>query len=220
MCYLLKACFLLTVFFFASIFFLHSQQNVLIKTNKGDIKIKLYKETPQHSENFLQLVKDNFYDSTLFHRVIANFMIQGGDPNSKNAGSSAILGHGGTSYTLPAEINNAFIHKKGALAAARQGDNVNPQRRSSGSQFYLVVGSKYPRKYLEKFEETRGEAYTEEQKIIYEKQGGTPHLDGQYTVFGEVIDGLEIVDLISAVPTNKADRPMEDVYILDMLIVK
>lgn len=196
-----------------------AQQKVLIETNKGNIKIKLYEETPLHAENFIKLIKKDFYDSTLFHRVIANFMIQGGDPDSKNASSGATLGNGGPGYTIPAEINNKYIHKKGALAAARQGDNVNPERRSSGSQFYIVVGRQYPRKYLSRFEEVRGEPYTEEQMKAYETIGGTPHLDGQYTVFGEVIEGMEIVDKISAVPTNKMDRPIEDVIITDIKLI-
>ena len=209
----------LIIVFFAAVSFSNAQQKVLIKTNKGDIEVKLYEETPLHAENFINLIKKDFYDSTLFHRVIADFMIQAGDPNSKNAASDATLGHGGPGYTIPAEINNKFIHKKGALSAARQGDNVNPERRSSGSQFYIVVGRKYPRKYLPRFEETRGEKYTEEQMKVYETIGGTPHLDGEYTVFGEVINGLEIVDQISVVETNKMDRPTEDVIITDIKLI-
>ena len=196
-----------------------AQQRVLIKTTQGDIKVKLYEDTPLHAQNFVKLVKEGFYDSTLFHRVIADFMIQGGDPNSKDASSGAVLGHGGPGYTIPAEISNKHIHKKGALAAARQGDDVNPKRASSGSQFYLVVGSKYPRKYMSRFEETRGEKYTEQQLSAYETLGGTPHLDGQYTVFGEVVSGMEVLDKIAVMETDKMDRPTKDVVITDIKII-
>jgi peptidyl-prolyl cis-trans isomerase B (cyclophilin B) len=185
----------------------------------GDITVKLYKETPQHRSNFLKLAQQDFYDSTLFHRVIRDFMIQGGDPQSRGGGEG-MMGSGGPGYTLPAEIDNQFIHKKGALAAARQGDNVNPERESSGSQFYIVVGRQYPQQYMPRFEETRREPYTEEQKKLYETVGGTPHLDGQYTVFGEVVSGMEVVDKIVAVETGKADRPGQDVFILEMEVMK
>lgn len=198
---------------------LSAQQKVLIQTSKGDIVLKLYEETPVHRDNFIKLVKEGFYDSTLFHRVIANFMVQGGDPQSKNASANRLLGNGGPGYTLEAEIKKEFIHKKGALAAARQPDNTNPKRRSSGSQFYLVQGRTYPKQYLSRFEEERETPYTEEQKEIYANIGGTPHLDGQYTVFGEVVSGLTVVDDIAAVTTNNADRPTKDVVITKMKLI-
>lgn len=198
---------------------MHAQQKVLISTSVGDITIMLYDDTPEHRDNFIKLVNKGFYDSTLFHRVIKDFMIQGGDPQSRNASPSKRLGHGGPGYTLKAEIRNKYIHKKGALAAARQPDDSNPNRRSSGSQFYLVQGRKYPKQYLERFEEARGEAYSEKHKEIYQSIGGTPHLDGQYTVFGEVINGLELIEQIAAVETKFADRPVKDVYIIKMKLI-
>lgn len=198
---------------------LHSQQKVLIKTSAGDLVVQLYDETPEHKANFIKLVKKGFYDSTLFHRVIKDFMIQGGDPQSHPSKKSTVLGNGGPGYTLPAEIDNQFIHKKGALAAARQGDQMNPQRRSSGSQFYIVEGRKYPSQYMGRFAETREEAYTEEQLKLYETLGGAPHLDGQYTVFGEVVSGLGIVDRIGEMETDSKDRPKEDVYVIKMKLL-
>lgn len=185
----------------------------------GTLVVKLYDETPIHRDNFIKLVKDGFYDSTLFHRVIADFMIQGGDPQSKNAKANRLVGRGGPGYTLEAEIHPQFIHKKGALAAARQPDNTNPNRRSSGSQFYIVEGRPYPQQYLNRFEETRGEAYTQEQKKVYEEKGGTPHLDGQYSIFGEVVSGLSVVDEIAASNTNDQDRPLKDVRIITMKLI-
>ena len=198
----------------------YCQQLVSIVTSKGEIIVKLYDETPKHKSNFIRLVQEGFYDSTLFHRVIKDFMIQGGDPLSKNSSRYTRLGSGGPGYTLEAEIKPQFIHKKGALAAARLADDENPKRRSSGSQFYIVEGSKYPRKYLPRFEEKNKITYTEKDRIAYESLGGTPHLDGQYTVFGEVVKGLDIVDAISLVKTNRADRPMENIYILKTKLIK
>lgn len=214
-----KLVFILATFLLIGCLSLHSQQKVLIQTSAGDIVVQLYDATPEHKANFIKLVKKGFYDSTLFHRVIKDFMIQGGDPLSHPSKGSSILGNGGPGYTLPAEIDNQFIHKKGALAAARQGDQMNPQRRSSGSQFYIVEGRKFPAKYMDRFAETRGEAYTEEQLKIYENLGGTPHLDGQYTVFGEVVSGLGIVDRVSEMETNPNDRPKEDVYVVKMKLL-
>ncbi|MDR1878097.1 MAG: peptidylprolyl isomerase [Bacteroidales bacterium] len=164
---------------------------VLLKTNMGDMKIKLYNETPLHRDNFVKLVKEKYYDGLLFHRVIPNFMIQGGDPDSRNAPAGKRLGMGGPGYTIPAEIVPQFTHKKGALAAARMGDQVNPKKESSGSQFYIVHNN-----------------------------NGTPHLDGAYTVFGEIIEGMDIIDKIAMVKTDAADRPTEDVIILSATIVK
>lgn len=191
-----------------------------MQTSKGELIIKLYDETPIHKANFIKLVEKGYYDSLLFHRVINDFMIQGGDPRSKNASRYKQLGGGGPGYTLEAEINPKFIHKKGALAAARDPDDVNPKRRSVGSQFFIISGRKYPRKYMPRFEEGRGKKYTEEELIAYETLGGAPHLDGQYTIFGEVMKGLDIVDNIAAVKTNSVDRPLNDVYIIKMKLIK
>jgi len=247
---------------------------VVIETTEGTIKVKLYNETPLHKANFLKLVNESFYDGVLFHRVIKNFMIQTGDPDSKNAAAGARLGSGGPGYTVPAEINPLFFHKKGALAAARQGDQVNPNRESSGSQFYIVQGETFTDEELNLIEENanRGmvmplimkfiyaqgnEAYasrfekaqqaqnidslnalgaqvealiadqinalntfkfTPEQREVYKTIGGTPHLDGAYTVFGEVIEGLEIVDKIAATRTAAGDRPATDIKIISMKV--
>ena len=193
---------------------------VKMHTNYGDITLKLYNDTPQHRDNFLKLVEECFYDSTLFHRVIAGFMIQGGDPGSKNAGKGARLGAGGPGYTVPAEFRKDLIHKKGALAAARQGDQVNPQKRSSGSQFYIVVGRKWTADEMTMIEQQKGFKYTEEQREIYMNTGGYPFLDREYTVYGEVIDGLDIVNAISVADTNPADRPLQDIIIESVEIVE
>ena len=179
----------------------------------------LYNETPQHRDNFVKLVKEKFYNGTLFHRVISNFMIQGGDPESKNAKPGQMLGNGGPGYTVPAEFNTSLIHKKGALAAARQGDGVNPKKESSGSQFYIVQGKKTTRPELESIGKRNGITYTEEQIKTYETVGGTAFLDMNYTVFGEVIEGLDVIDKIAAVKKARGDRPVEDVKIT-MKIVK
>jgi peptidylprolyl isomerase len=255
-----------------------SQQkgDVIIHTDFGDIVVELYDDTPLHKENFIKLVEENFYDSLLFHRVIEKFMIQGGDPQSKNAKEGEMLGSGGPGYTIPAEITSNHIHKKGALSAARQGDQVNPEKRSSGSQFYIVQGQKYNDNQLKQFDQQREnlrmqslfneflqdtanadylkrlqDAYlaqdqktynsvieefypelekklnedtswklTEEQKEIYKTIGGTPHLDNDYTVFGEVIEGLDVIDKIAAVRTDKYDRPYEDVKMWAEVIKK
>jgi peptidyl-prolyl cis-trans isomerase B (cyclophilin B) len=183
---------------------------VIISTAYGDMKIKLYNETPQHRDNFIKLAKEGFYDGLLFHRVIKNFMIQGGDPNSKNAAPGQQLGSGGPGYTVPAEILPHLFHKKGVLSAARTGDQVNPQRRSSGSQFYLVQGKVYTEEELAGLE-ARGFVFSDAQKQAYTTIGGTPFLDAQYTVFGEVVEGLEVVDKIADVATAPGDRPLEDV---------
>lgn len=240
--------------------------NVKIQTTLGDITVRLYDETPLHRDNFLKLAKEGYYDGTLFHRVIKNFMIQGGDPESKNASADAMLGTGGPGYTIPAEILPQFCHKRGALAAARQGDEVNPERKSSGSQFYIVWGQTYNEgqvKQLGKQLQMQAEqqtfnklvaenrdkimtmrrnrdqeglmdlqndliaqtkalmagktfGLTPEQVEAYTTVGGTPHLDGQYTVFGEVTEGLDIVGKIQEVATRPGDRPKEDVKILSI----
>ena len=198
----------------------YAQVEVSILTNKGEIVVSLYEETPIHRDNFLKLVEKEFYDSILFHRVIKDFMIQAGDPGAKPSSKKKKFGGGGPGYTLEAEIMPQFIHKKGALAAARLGDDINPKRRSSGSQFYIVQGRTFQRKYMSTFEETRGAKYSEKELEIYETYGGTPHLDGQYTVFGEVVQGMNIVEEIARVKTNTADQPIEAIYIIKMKRIK
>ncbi|MCQ2242787.1 MAG: peptidylprolyl isomerase [Bacteroidaceae bacterium] len=234
--------------------------NVKISTSLGDIVVKLYDETPLHRDNFLKLAKEGYYDGTIFHRVIKNFMVQGGDPDSKNPQPNAQYGTGGPDYTIEAEIKPTLYHKRGALAAARTGDEVNPERRSSGSQFYIVWGDVYNEgqmgdlsKQMEMmaqqniFSRLAAEnkskimdlrrnrdregllalqdelvakakelakkegGLSEEQKQIYSTVGGTPHLDGQYTVFGEVTEGLDVVEKIQSTQTLRGDRPVEDI---------
>lgn len=235
---------------------------VLIKTPLGDITVRLYDETPLHRDNFLKLAREGYYDGTLFHRVIKNFMVQGGDPDSRGASPTAHLGAGGPDYTIPAEFNKSLIHKKGALAAARQGDEVNPEKRSSGSQFYIVTGEIYSAGKLTQLErqmaqqqlqnifnglvvenrsriielrknrdnaglmalqedlqkktyalaKEQGEPkYTPEQREVYTSIGGTPFLDQNYTVFGEVEEGLDVVEMIQLVRTQPGDRPVDDI---------
>jgi cyclophilin family peptidyl-prolyl cis-trans isomerase len=187
-----------------------TSQNVVkfvIHTDYGDMKGFLYNETPQHRDNFKKNVEQGYYDGLLFHRVISGFMIQGGDPDSRTAKAGQRLGSGGPGYTVPAEINPALIHKKGALSAARTGDQVNPQKASSGSQFYIVQGKKQTASQL-----SQGPMkYTDAQKQTYETIGGTPFLDGGYTVFGEISEGLEVIDKIAAVQKDASDRPVQDV---------
>jgi len=235
---------------------------VKISTTFGDITVKLYDETPLHRDNFLKLASEGYYNGTIFHRVIKDFMIQGGDPNSKNPTPEGRYGTGGPDYTIPAEILPNLFHKRGALAAARQGDEVNPERRSSGSQFYIVWGKTYNQgqigqldKQMQQMQaqnvfnklvaenksrimqlrrdrdreglmelqndlesqtyaiirEKGAQGLTPEQKEIYKTIGGTPHLDGQYTVFGEVTEGLDIVEKIQNTSTKPGDRPTEDI---------
>mgnify|MGYP002794681303 FL=1 len=238
---------------------------VKLETTMGNITVALYNETPKHRDNFIKLVKEGVYDSTLFHRVIKQFMIQAGDPDSKNASDTAMLGSGDVGYTIPAEFNPKFFHKKGVLAAARQGDDVNPEKASSGCQFYIVTGRKFTEPQLlgmeNKINEQHEEAlfdslarqhmkeiykmrkagdnagllelqdtleaqareladkeekfrFTPEQIKAYSTVGGAPHLDGSYTVFGEVTEGMEVVDNIEIAKTNRADRPIENIRIL------
>ena len=240
---------------------------VKIQTMLGDIVVRLYDETPIHRDNFMKLVKDGYYDGTLFHRVIKDFMIQGGDPDSKGAPAGKMLGVGGPDYTLEAEIKDGLFHKRGALAAARQGDEVNPERRSSGSQFYIVWGQVYNEGQLRQFskqlrmqkvqtafnnlaaahrdeimqmrrdrnrdglqalqekliaeaENEVGKAgLTDEQLKTYSSIGGTPHLDGQYTVFGEVEEGIDVVEMIQNSATGRADRPVDDIE-MRMIVIE
>ena len=244
---------------------------VKIETTVGDIKVKLYNETPKHRDNFIKLVKDGMYEGTLFHRVIKDFMIQAGDPDSKNAPKGKMLGAGDVGYTIPAEfVYPKFFHKKGALSAARPGDNVNPKKESSGCQFYIVTGKVYndstllsmesqmnenkinvifntlAQKHMKEIYKMRkandedglydlqeklfAEAqeiaakqpefhFTPEQIEAYTTVGGTPHLDGEYTVFGEVVEGMDVVDKIQQVKTDRSDRPEEDVKIIKATIL-
>lgn len=242
-----------------------------IKTSLGDIRVLLYDGTPKHRDNFIKLVNEGFYEGTLFHRVINKFMIQAGDPDSKGASAGKALGSGGPGYQIDAEIiYPTYYHKRGALAAARQGDQVNPQRKSSGSQFYIVTGDVVPAAQLSQLEAhvankqmqtifnglvqarmaeiqrmqaagdqaglqalqnelvalTEAEyaknpvAITEEMRNAYTTVGGTPHLDNDYTVFGEVVSGMDVVAKIENVKTGAMDRPVEDVKIISMTIVK
>ena len=246
---------------------------VLISTNLGDIKIRLSEQTPLHSENFIKLIEQKYYDSLLFHRVINNFMIQGGDPQSKHAMPGKTLGEGGPAYTIPAEFVDTLIHKKGALAAARQGDDVNPMKASSGSQFYIVHGRVWSNQDLDKMELQQNKqivfnellakpewaafkqkfiqfqqtgrqdslqklfteieptlnsemakgkrfSYNDQQRKYYTTIGGTPHLDRNYTVFGEVIEGLDVIDKIAVLNCDGNNRPLQDVIMNVKLIKK
>lgn len=274
----MRKCLTIGILFFLSVLFVSAQQKetlVLIKTNMGNIKIKLYNTTPKHRDNFIKLINKKYYDSLLFHRVMKDFMIQAGDPESKHAPKSKQLGSGGPNYTIPAEFHPELIHKKGALAAARSGDEVNPLKASSGSQFYIVVGKVYSdnslsqietklnenrkqnhvREYLnrpenkalkneigkyqkehniakldsigdkvvkiidENYKNEPAIKFSEQQRNIYKTIGGTPFLDMNYTVFGEVVEGLDVVDKIAAVETLPGDRPTNDVIILSARIV-
>lgn len=184
---------------------------VEIETEYGTMTVQLSNATPQHRDNFIKLAEEGFYDGTTFHRVIQGFMIQGGDPLSKDGQAGARIGTGGPGYTIPAEFVDTLYHVKGAIAAARQGDAVNPEKRSSGSQFYIVQGRTFTEEELATVESRKGFRYTKEQREAYKTIGGTPFLDGDYTVFGKVIKGLEVIDKIASVETNPGDRPKKDV---------
>ncbi len=241
---------------------------VTLQTTMGDITFRLYNETPLHRDNFIKLAKEDFFNGVLFHRVIRNFMVQTGDPDSKQAQKGALLGNGGPGYTVPAEIRPGLFHKRGAVAAARLGDVQNPEKASSGSQFYIVQGKKFSDAELDQAEKridvmmrnavyyhfikkltneaaASGKApdqasiqqeamleatdsigkiapyhFSQEQREIYKNIGGAPHLDGNYTVFGEVTEGMDVVDRIAAVPVDQNDRPFEDIRILKVKIYK
>ena len=250
---------------------MEKRTQVKIETTMGNIVVELYNETPKHRDNFIKLAKEGVYDSTLFHRVIKAFMIQAGDPDSKTANDTAQLGGGDVGYTVPAEFVPKFFHKKGALAAARMGDDVNPERASSGCQFYIVTGKKFresqlmdmagqknnarldtlfnqlARKHMKeiyKMKKANDEAglmelqdtleaqayalykeeepfmFTPEQIAAYSTIGGAPHLDGAYTVFGQVLEGMETVEKIEGTKTGKADRPVENVRILKATVIE
>ncbi|MEC8273851.1 MAG: peptidylprolyl isomerase [Bacteroidota bacterium] len=213
--------FLIAVFALTFSFLAHSQERVKVKisTKYGDMVAELYDETPIHRDNFIKLVKEGFYDGTLFHRVIPGFMIQGGDPASKDDTPNAKIGNGGPGYTLPAEFNPQFFHKKGVLAAARMGDAVNPKKESSGSQFYIVEGQVYDNKTIDLFAKRMGVELSLAQKKAYTTVGGTPHLDANYTVFGELVEGIEIISKISNITRDKNNLP-KDKVIMNISIVK
>jgi len=193
----------------------------VFQTTKGVIKVKLYNETIMHRDNFIKLVSEGYYNEVLFHRVIKDFMIQTGDPQSRDAKPGEALGNGGPDYTIPAEFYAPLYHKKGAFAAARTGDNVNPNRESSGSQFYIVQGKKLTRDQLQAMVDSKKHiAFTEEQITAYTTIGGTPHLDYAYTVFGEVIEGLEVVDAIAQDATDQRNRPLDNIAITKAYILK
>ena len=198
------------------------EEVVVMETTAGTIVLKLYDQTPLHRDNFRSLVAEGAFDSLLFHRVIQDFMIQGGDPDSKYAEPGVLLGEGDRDYTVPAEfrLEDGIFHRRGVLAGAREGDDVNPEQRSSAMQFYIVWGKIFDDAGLDKVQErldrqTGGRVkLTPEMREVYKTVGGTPHLDGQYTVFGEVVSGLDVVDAIQHVPTDENDRPLTDVRII------
>jgi cyclophilin family peptidyl-prolyl cis-trans isomerase len=195
--------------------------DVVIETNKGTMKLMLYDNTFRHSENFIKLVNSGYYNGMLFHRVIKDFMIQTGDDQSKDAAPGELLGRGGKKYTIPPEIFPEYYHKRGAVAAARQPDNVNPKKESSGSQFYIVQGRVFDSLFQSKFvQKGIHPPFTKTQANDYATIGGSPHLDYEYTVFGEVYEGLDIVEKISLLPVDKYDRPIEDVVIQKMYTIK
>lgn len=192
-------------------------QKVVIETDSGRIVMELYDYTPLHRDNMVKLVKEKFFDSTLFHRVIPNFVIQGGDPESKRAQPGQMLGNGEVGYRVPAEINDSAYHCRGAVGMARDG---NPEKASSGCQFYIVTGKKYTDEELDVITQRSGRVFTPQQREVYKTQGGTAFLDGNYTVYGMVLEGMDVVDRISAMPRNQTDRPntdiaMKKVYLLE-----
>ncbi|MBN1951096.1 MAG: peptidylprolyl isomerase [Bacteroidales bacterium] len=194
---------------------------VVIETTAGKLVFMLYDNTPLHSKNFTKLINEGYYNNVLFHRVIKNFMIQAGDPASKKAKPGEMLGSGDPGYTIPAEFAPEYYHKKGALAAARAGDHINPNKESSGSQFYIVKGQVFDDSQLDRLVELQKHVpFTEEQRKTYTTLGGTPHLDYAYTVFGELVEGMEVLENISLVATDQRDRPLEDIKIIKTYILK
>lgn len=196
-------------------------KEVLIEfeTTEGVMLVKLYNQTPLHRDNMVKLVKEGYYDGLLFHRVIKSFMIQGGDPDSKNGKPGQMLGQGGPGYTVPAEIIDSLIHKKGALAAARMGDQINPTKASSGSQFYIVQGRPFNENELSAMADRSGIKYNDVQKQLYATLGGVPHLDGGYTVFGELVTGFDVLDKIGNTQTGAGDRPVKEMKIITAKIL-
>ena len=223
----LQGVFMLVLILMTSPLSAQERAEVLLETTEGDIRIALYNETPMHRDNFLKVVSMQLYDSLLFHRVIKDFMVQSGDLNSKHAQPGVRLGTGELDYTTAAEFRlPQLFHRRGAVASAREGDKANPERRSGACQFYIVWGKKWDDARLAKVQErldtlTQGMAkITPEMAEVYKTEGGTPHLDGQYTVFGEVVDGLDVVDRIQQMPVDKYDRPLTDIRILRATITK
>lgn len=184
------------------------------------MRAELFFHTPTHRENFLKLVGEGFYKGILFHRVIKGFMAQTGDPSSKNARKGAVLGMGGTGYELDAEINTQYFHVRGAIAAARTSDEANPEKKSSGSQFYIVDGRRVNNAQLEQTERKYNFSYTPQQRLLYQELGGAPQLDMEYTVFGRVYEGLHLIDSIAEAPADKYDRPLTDIKILRVKQIK
>ncbi len=185
---------------------------VQITTTQGEMVMELYNETPMHRDNFIKLIKKSYYNGTLFHRVIPNFMIQGGDPDSKKAQPKQLLGNGGPDYSIPAEFRKKLFHKKGALAAAREPDTINPEKASSGSQFYIVEGLVFKTEKLAEIAKRSGrESMNKDQILAYTDIGGYPYLDGNYTVFGEVTRGLDVITKIANVKRDKNNRPIDDI---------
>jgi len=215
---------LLMTMFVSSVLFVHAQEAetlVLIDTDMGKVKVKLFNETPLHRDNFLKNIADNRYEGLLFHRVIKQFMIQAGDVTSKDAPLEKQLGSGDLDYSIPAEIiYPKFFHKRGMLCAARTSDENNPERASSATQFYIVTGKHYTEMELDKMEKNEGKTFTPEQKQAYMLEGGAPSLDEKYTIFGEVVSGMKVVDKIQFTPINEYDRPLKNVKIKSMTIVK
>lgn len=207
------------------------EQKVLVQTNYGNITLKLYNETPLHRDNFIKLVKAKTYDGVLFHRVIDQFMIQGGDPDSKTATKGQLLGDGDVGYSIPAEFRTPTIyHKYGVLAAAREGDDVNPEKASSGCQFYIVVGKKFTDEQLDTMQAGKIEKYghpndstykfSAQAREDYKTIGGTPHLDGNYTVYGEVLSGMDVAERISKAATDENDQPISDIRVIKMRLIR
>lgn len=201
------------------------KKDIEMVTSQGTMILRLSDSTPLHRDNFIRLVKSGYYNNVLFHRVIKNFMIQAGDPGSRGAVAGIPLGNGGPGYTVPAEFRPSLFHKKGALAAARMGDDVNPEKASSGSQFYIVQGKVFTDGGLDTLENTRlkGIKLPLAHREVYKSLGGTPHLDQNYTVFGELVSGMDVLDSIATTETSKAtdrDRPLADIKILDVKLIK
>jgi cyclophilin family peptidyl-prolyl cis-trans isomerase len=198
-------------------------KDVEMVTSKGTMIIRLSDSTPLHRDNFLRLVRQHFYDSILFHRVIKDFMIQAGDPTTKRAKATDTLGEGDVGYAIPAEIRSTLFHHKGAIAVARLPDDINPQKDGSGSQFYIVQGKKFTAVQLDSIEQKKfkGAKIPESERAVYQSVGGTPHLDHNYTVFGEVIRGMEVIDSIASTPTSGSpfDKPLKEVRILKMRLI-
>jgi len=209
---------LLTILAATAITATFAQKNkVKIETTEGTIVVMLYDNTPLNTANMVKLAKEHYYDSTLFHRVIPEFMIQGGDPKSKQAKPGEMLGSGDLGYTVPAEIDEMHYHKRGSLAVARDG---NAAKAGSACQFYIVVGKKFTDAQLDEISQRSGRKFTAEQRKVYAEQGGTPHLDGNYTVFGEVLEGMDVVDKIVMAPRDRSDRPNSDIRMTKVRLMK